>query len=42
MAMPESGGRRRLEPLMAALETWSGSDHRELARMARQVSATRT
>ncbi|MGH3898104.1 MAG: helix-turn-helix domain-containing protein, partial [Pseudonocardiaceae bacterium] len=32
--------RRRLEPLVAALETRSGSDHRELARMARQVIAT--
>ncbi|MGH3900682.1 MAG: hypothetical protein ACRDTA_21035 [Pseudonocardiaceae bacterium] len=33
--------RRRLEPLVAALEARSGSDHRELARMARQVVATR-
>jgi len=33
--------RRRLEPLAAALETRRGSDPRELARMARQVAATR-
>jgi hypothetical protein len=33
--------RRRLEPLVTALEARPGSDHRELARMARQVTATR-
>ena len=33
--------RRRLEPLAAALETRPGSDARQLARMARQVAATR-
>ncbi len=33
--------RQRLEPLVAALETWPRNDHRELARMARQVAATR-
>ena len=33
--------RQRLEPLAAALEARPGSDHRELARMARQVAATR-
>ncbi|MGH4009070.1 MAG: helix-turn-helix domain-containing protein [Pseudonocardiaceae bacterium] len=33
--------RRRLEPLVAALETRSGNDHRELAQMARQVATTR-
>jgi len=32
---------RRLEPLAAALEARPGSDYRELARMARQVAATR-
>ncbi|MGH3973886.1 MAG: hypothetical protein ACRDS9_11265, partial [Pseudonocardiaceae bacterium] len=33
--------RRRLEPLVAALEGRPGSDHRELARMAHQVATTR-
>jgi hypothetical protein len=33
--------RHRLEPLAAALETRPGSDARQLARMARQVAATR-
>ena len=33
--------RQRLEPLAAALEARSGSDYRELARMARQVASTR-
>jgi len=33
--------RRRLEPLVAALEARPGKDHRELARMARQAVATR-
>ena len=33
--------RQRLEPLAAALEARPGSDYRELARMARQVAATR-
>jgi transcriptional regulator with XRE-family HTH domain/tetratricopeptide (TPR) repeat protein len=33
--------RARLEPLAAALETRTSSDPRELARMARQVAATR-
>ena len=33
--------RRRLEPLAAALEARPGSDHRELARTARQVATTR-
>jgi hypothetical protein len=33
--------RRRLEPLVAALEARPGSDHRELARTARHVVATR-
>ncbi|MGH3569109.1 MAG: hypothetical protein ACRDRH_24410 [Pseudonocardia sp.] len=33
--------RRRLEPLVAALEARPGKDHRELARTARQVVATR-
>ena len=32
---------QRLEPLAAALEARPGSDYRELARMARQVAATR-
>ncbi len=32
---------RRLEPLVDALEARSGSDHRELARMARHVATTR-
>jgi hypothetical protein len=32
--------RRRLEPLVAALESRLGSDHRQLSRMARQVAAT--
>ncbi|MGQ0779181.1 MAG: hypothetical protein ACT4NY_33000 [Pseudonocardiales bacterium] len=34
--------RRRLEPLIAALETRPGSDHRDLARMARHIATTRT
>jgi hypothetical protein len=33
--------RRRLEPLIAALEARPGSDTKELGRMARQVAATR-
>ena len=33
--------RRRLEPLAAALETRSGGDVQQLARMARQVAAAR-
>jgi hypothetical protein len=33
--------RQRLVPLASALEAWPGSDARELARMARQVAATR-
>jgi transcriptional regulator with XRE-family HTH domain len=33
--------RRRLEPLIAALQARPGSDAKELARMARQVAATR-
>jgi hypothetical protein len=33
--------RRRLEPLVAALESRPGSDHRQLSRMARQIAATR-
>jgi len=33
--------RRRLEPLAAALEARRGSDHRELARVARKVASTR-
>jgi hypothetical protein len=33
--------RQRLEPLVAALESRHNSDHRELARMARHVAATR-
>jgi transcriptional regulator with XRE-family HTH domain len=33
--------RRRLEPLITALEARPGSDYRQLARMARQVAATR-
>lgn len=33
--------RQRLEPLATALESRSSNDHRELARMARQVAATR-
>ncbi|MGH3793872.1 MAG: hypothetical protein ACRDSP_03180 [Pseudonocardiaceae bacterium] len=33
--------RKRLEPLASALDTRRGSDARELARMARQVAATR-
>ncbi|MGH3794777.1 MAG: helix-turn-helix domain-containing protein [Pseudonocardiaceae bacterium] len=33
--------RRRLEPLVAALDSRSGTDHRELAHLARQVAATR-
>ncbi|MDQ3887055.1 MAG: hypothetical protein M3308_08660, partial [Actinomycetota bacterium] len=33
--------RQHLEPLAAALDAWRGSDARELARMARQVAATR-
>jgi hypothetical protein len=34
--------RRRLEPLIAALEARPGSDNKELGQMARQVTATRT
>ena len=33
--------RKRLEPLAAALEARRGSDAEQLARMARQVAATR-
>ena len=33
--------RQQLEPLVAALENQPGSDHCELARMARHVAATR-
>jgi hypothetical protein len=33
--------RKRLEPLADALDTRRGSDARDLARMARQVAATR-
>lgn len=33
--------RQRLVPLYTALESRPGRDHRELARMARQVAATR-
>lgn len=33
--------RQRLEPLVAALEARPGNDHRELARMARHVAASR-
>ncbi|MCA1704722.1 MAG: hypothetical protein LC808_16245, partial [Actinobacteria bacterium] len=33
--------RRRLKPLASALDTWSNSDAWDLARMARQVAATR-
>jgi len=33
--------RRRLEPLVTALEARSGIDARQLARMARQVATTR-
>ena len=33
--------RQRLEPLVAALEARPRNDHRELARMGRQVAATR-
>ncbi|HWM00750.1 MAG TPA: hypothetical protein VNP92_00270, partial [Actinophytocola sp.] len=33
--------RRRLEPLVAALEARPGSDAKELGRMARQVATTR-
>jgi len=33
--------RKRLEPLVAALEARRGSDAEQLARMARQVAATR-
>ena len=33
--------RRRLESLVAALESRPGSDYRQLSRMARQVAATR-
>ena len=34
--------RKRLVPLVAALESRPGSDYRELARTARQIAATRT
>jgi hypothetical protein len=33
--------RKRFVPLADALDAWPGGDHHDLARMARQVPATR-
>jgi len=40
-ALRSQRARDRLEPLVAALESRPGTDYQELARMARQVSASR-
>jgi hypothetical protein len=41
-ALRSQRARVRLAPLVEALDSRPGSDHRELARMARQVAGTRT
>ncbi len=41
MKLSSVRARQRLDPLVTALESRPRADHRELARMARQVATTR-